>query len=731
MHVPIIKQQTNVKNRRQVTWITRNIDWSNMATRQKVLASTRRWQIPGKEWIPRKSLEMELSLDIGAERYNKRQKERNITTQVSMNEIKPFLSSKLERKKLSKLTSKREYILEKKKNQHKIRIKGIKNENLWKRNKNQLINEEKKNVTDEGDELYNMGMKILQQSKSQKQKAEAYILFAKAADMGNLKAMEKMADALLFGNFGMQNITAAIQLYESLAKEGSCKAQNALGFLSSYGIGMEYDQAKALIYYTFGSAGGSLMSQMILGYRYLSGINVLQNCEVALNHYKIVADYIADKLEKNEGIPVEKVRLTERPENLSSNSEILDWDIYQYYKLLAERGDVQIQVSLGQLHLIGRKGLDQDYYKALYYFLKAAKAGSANAMALIGKMYLEGNVAAPQNNATAFKYFSMAASKGNAIGLHGLGLLYFYGKGVPVNYAEALKYFQKAAEKGWPNAQFQLGFMYYSGSGVWKDYKLAYKYFYLASQSGQPLAIYYLAEMYATGTGVLRSCRTAVELYKGVCELGHWAEKFLTAYFAYKDGDIDSSLIQYALLAEMGYEVAQSNSAFILESKKAKILEKEKMYPMALLLWNRAAIQGNAFARVKIGDYHYYGYGTKQDYQTAATHYSIAADKYHSAQAMFNLAYMYEHGLGITKDIHLARRLYDMAAETSPDAHIPVFFALIKLETVHFLQDVLFLNFTMKWKWMKLDNTLGPYWDFFVIGIIIAMLIFLLRNHHQ
>ncbi|XP_077913039.1 protein sel-1 homolog 2 isoform X5 [Halichoerus grypus] len=525
-----------------------------------------------------------------------------------------------------------------------------------------------------------MGIKILQQSKSQKQKAEAYMFFAKAADMGNLKAMEKMADALLFGNFGMQNITAAIQLYESLAKEGSYKAQNALGFLSSYGIGMEYNQAKALIYYTFGSAGGSMMSQMILGYRYLSGINVLQNCEVALNHYKKVADYIADKLEKSEGIPVEKVRLTERPENLSSNSEILDWDIYQYYKFLAERGDVQIQVSLGQLHLIGRKGLDQDYY-------------------------------------------------GNAIGLHGLGLLYFYGKGVPVNYAEALKYFQKAAEKGWPNAQFQLGFMYYSGSGVWKDYKLAFKYFYLASQSGQPLAIYYLAEMYATGTGVLRSCRTAVELYKGVCELGHWAEKFLTAYFAYKDGDIDSSLVQYALLAEMGYEVAQSNSAFILESKKAKIFEKEKMYPMALLLWNRAAIQGNAFARVKIGDYHYYGYGTKKDYQTAATHYSIAADKYHSAQAMFNLAYMYEHGLGIAKDIHLARRLYDMAAQTSPDAHIPVFFALVKLETVHLFQDILFFNqFTMRWKWMKLDNTLGPYWDLFVIGLIVTVLIFLLRN---
>ncbi|XP_050601587.1 protein sel-1 homolog 2 isoform X3 [Macaca thibetana thibetana] len=629
---------------------------------------------------------------IRAEKHNKRQKERNVTTQVSANEIKQYLPHILEQRTSSNVINKRENLLEKQKNQRKIRIKGIQNKDIL-RNKNHLQKQAEKNFTDEGDQLFKMGIKVLQQSKGQKQKEEAYLLFAKAADMGNLKAMEKMADALLFGNFGMQNITAAIQLYESLAKEGSCKAQNALGFLSSYGIGMEYDQAKALIYYTFGSAGGSIMSQMILGYRYLSGINVLQNCEVALSYYKKVADHIADTFEKSEGVPVEKV-------------------------------------SLGQLHLIGRKGLDQDYHKALHYFLKAAKAGSANAMAFIGKMYLEGNAAAPQNNATAFKYFSMAASKGNAIGLHGLGLLYFYGKGVPVNYAEALKYFQKAAEKGWPDAQFQLGFMYYSGSGIWKDYKLAFKYFYLASQSGQPLAIYYLAEMYATGTGVVRSCRTAVELYKGVCELGHWAEKFLTAYFAYKDGDIDSSLVQYALLAEMGYEVAQSNSAFILESKKANILEKEKMYPMALLLWNRAAIQGNAFARVKIGDYHYYGYGTKKDYQTAATHYSIAADKYHNAQAMFNLAYMYEHGLGIAKDIHLARRLYDMAAQTSPDAYIPVFFALMKLETMHLLRDILFFNqFTMRWNWLKPDNTVGPHWDLFVIGLIVAGLILLLRNH--
>nr|XP_024648566.1 protein sel-1 homolog 2 [Macaca nemestrina] len=455
---------------------------------------------------------------------------------VSANEIKQYLPHILEQRTSSNVINKRENLLEKKKNQRKIRIKGIQNKDIL-RNKNHLQKQAEKNFTDEGDQLFKMGIKVLQQSKSQKQKEEAYLLFAKAADMGNLKAMEKMADALLFGNFGMQNITAAIQLYESLAKEGSCKAQNALGFLSSYGIGMEYDQAKALIYYTFGSAGGSIMSQMILGYRYLSGINVLQNCEVALSYYKKVADHIADTFEKSEGVPVEKVRLTERPENLSSNSEILDWDIYQYYKFLAERGDVQIQVSLGQLHLIGRKGLDQDYH--------ISQEDEFNSRTILVVQVLSG-----------------------------------------------------------------------AGSGIWKDYKLAFKYFYLASQSGQPLAIYYLAEMYATGTGVVRSCRTAVE-------------------------------------------------------KRLTFLKK------------RRCIQWRFY------------YGIELPF----------------------------------KDIHLARRLYDMAAQTSPDAYIPVFFALMKLETMHLLRDILFFNFTMRWNWLKLDNTVGPHWDLFVIGLIVAGLILLLRNH--
>lgn len=77
------------------------------------------------------------------------------------------------------------------------------------------------------------------------------------------------------------------------------------------------------------------------------------------------------------------------------------------------------------------------------------------------------------------------------------------------------------------------------------------------------------------------------------------------------------------------------------------MFENTEVLERALLQWSRAASQGSTVARVKMGDYHYYGYGTKIDYETAASHYRLASEQQHSAQAMFNLGYMHEQGLGL------------------------------------------------------------------------------------
>ena len=58
---------------------------------------------------------------------------------------------------------------------------------------------------------------------------------------------------------------------------------------------------------------------------------------------------------------------------------------------------------------------------------------------------------------------------------------------------------------------------------------------------------------------------------------------------------------------------------------------------------------GYVEARVKLGDYYYYGCGTEVNYEASASQYRIASDKQASPQAMFNLGYMYEQGLGLEK----------------------------------------------------------------------------------
>ncbi|XP_047287632.1 protein sel-1 homolog 1 isoform X3 [Homo sapiens] len=557
----------------------------------------------------------------------------------------------------------------------------------------------KRRQMQEAEMMYQTGMKILNGSNKKSQKREAYRYLQKAASMNHTKALERVSYALLFGDYLPQNIQAAREMFEKLTEEGSPKGQTALGFLYASGLGVNSSQAKALVYYTFGALGGNLIAHMVLGYRYWAGIGVLQSCESALTHYRLVANHVASDISLTGGSVVQRIRLPDEVENPGMNSGMLEEDLIQYYQFLAEKGDVQAQVGLGQLHLHGGRGVEQNH-----------------------QMYSEGSDIVPQSNETALHYFKKAADMGNPVGQSGLGMAYLYGRGVQVNYDLALKYFQKAAEQGWVDGQLQLGSMYYNGIGVKRDYKQALKYFNLASQGGHILAFYNLAQMHASGTGVMRSCHTAVELFKNVCERGRWSERLMTAYNSYKDGDYNAAVIQYLLLAEQGYEVAQSNAAFILDQREASIVGENETYPRALLHWNRAASQGYTVARIKLGDYHFYGFGTDVDYETAFIHYRLASEQQHSAQAMFNLGYMHEKGLGIKQDIHLAKRFYDMAAEASPDAQVPVFLALCKLGVVYFLQYIRETNIRDMFTQLDMDQLLGPEWDLYLMTIIALLL---------
>ncbi|CAF0774067.1 unnamed protein product [Rotaria sordida] len=576
--------------------------------------------------------------------------------------------------------------------------------------------------------IYHQAMKFINVT-TNRQYEIAYKLFKQAADLGHIGAKEELAFGHIVGVYLPMDFNLAKTYFEEGIKIGSSESHYGLYFLNSIGLIPNASISKALVHLTFAAVDGNHFAQMALAYRYWRTINVGHSCELALMFYQQAATYVASKITTASGLMIQRIRLYDDEERPIQNNILIDHNLLQYYQLLADRGDPQAQYGIGQLYYFR----DVAYDKALYYFRLAAENGNVNAIAYLGKLYSEKNDFIQQNNQTAVQFFQSAADKGNPIGQAGLGLAYYHGAGVEKDYDKAFRLFHLSADQSYAEGQLMLGVMYYNGQGIQRDFKMALKWFQAASQSGHVLAYYNLAQMHATGTGVLRSCPTATELFKSVAERGQWANMFTKAFQLYNQGHIEQAFMIYLYLAELGYEVAQSNVAYIIDQMPFDISniykKQEERYRKALIYWHRAATQGFHYARIKLGDSYYYGHGTEQNYELAASHYKSASDLSRNPQAMFNLAYMHEKGLGLKRDIHLAKRFYDMALETNVDAYLPVAIVLLKLKFEIIFENLFsnFFSFTNN----KSSNTeennsatidLDSSWDLYLMVILLGLI---------
>lgn len=369
-------------------------------------------------------------------------------------------------------------------------------------------------------------------------------------------------------------------------------------------------------------------------------------------------------------------------------------DVMDYYQYSAEKGSASSQLIVGYAHMYGLRGMQQNGQLARQFFERAAQAGEFEAYAALGNMYAKGLGGIAQNNASAFKYFEKGAKVNDAASLNGLGYMYLHGSTghykLERNYQLAAHYFNESASQGNSEAQYNLGVMYLTGIGVGRNYQKALHLLTLSAHQGQIMARYQLGLMYLDGLGTAPDCEVAVKFLKNVVEKGSWTHIMELAFEKYLQGDeMHTALLLYQEMAEQGLEVAQSNVAFMynrgygVKQILGDLAEKEQMR-RALFWYKRAAELGNIDAYVKVGDYYYYGgVGSElssqiQNYEKSVYHYRRASEL-RNAQAMFNLGFMHEHGQGLAQDFHLAKRYYDMAAETDPVAYVPVILALAKM----------------------------------------------------
>lgn len=122
------------------------------------------------------------------------------------------------------------------------------------------------------------------------------------------------------------------------------------------------------------------------------------------------------------------------------------------------------------------------------------------------------------------------------------------------------------------------------------------------------MASYRLGEMLINGVGTTANCPLGVGHLKSVSERGgDWIDDtHLLARKARQNGDMGTAFLLYLFAAERGSELAQSNAAYMVDFGEVKDLdsvygrEGVDPYEVAIVLWQRAANQGNVDARVKV-----------------------------------------------------------------------------------------------------------------------------------
>jgi len=510
----------------------------------------------------------------------------------------------------------------------------------------------------------------------------------------------------------LKNATA---VWAEAAELGNETAQYVMGVMYAWGLnGYPRDETKAMLHYYFSSLGGHIPAQMALGYRHSRGDGVPVNCKTAAVYYELAANAAIDRFAAAGGVEpgflAERIQAPDEPK--PEAKPYAERDVVDYYHNLASKGDSQAVGALGRIYYYGARGVGRDLERAYQLLLIAASKGDAASMSSLGHILLSGVPGAIEKDPYhAWTNFTAAAEAGNAGGHNGLGYMYLLGYPdvVTQDIAEAVRHFTRATEiGGLAEALYNLGAVYASSFKLHtRDFSRAYKYFFMAAQKGSILALHKVAHMTLHGIGTMRSCKTAVQYFKTVAERATFATElhntFSDVFAGFKSAALEITLEQYLRLAEMGFEAGETNAARVMDEITSKSYSEEERNTLlgslhyvldlfglshpplqgsadAMRLYERAAEQGNSKARVRVGDYFYYGQGDvgSPDFVEAAAHYRLASE-HRESQASFNLGFQHQYGLGLAKDAHLAKRYYDLAKEHSPDARFAVSLVLTVL----------------------------------------------------
>lgn len=462
----------------------------------------------------------------------------------------------------------------------------------------------------------------------------------------------------------------AVEHIMNSAALGSPHAQFLLS--TWYASGLESyvarDEATAVLYQYFAAIGGDDGATMAMGYRHLMGDGVPRNCISAMRYYKLAAQRAVQMMG-----PVE---FSIRPESLDlehvpSNKP----DGFTRIKYLATMNDAfkmggevcyraAQMITIAQRDTLRGKQVDSEVLEDVRQLLhRVLDAGYARAGAFLGYLHTYG-YGVPVNTTLGFRYYANASETAEA--RMGIGLVYYHGLGVRQDHDRALHYFGLAAKSGFPEAVYYLGLL------LERIYPMdALHHFQSAGNAGHLRAMYKEANAMEQGKfGMSPSCSAAVYKYKRVAENGLWGVDFMQrAKHHYDLGEYETAFKLYHTLAQEGRSLAQQSAGKLYDMGFQKTNDTVQMS-----YYEQAANQGNINAILTLGNAYYYGHkGMDQDYFKSLEKYQSASTA--SPEAVYNIGYMHEIGVGFPQNFKLAIKHYDRVLTMDRHAKYPIFIA--------------------------------------------------------
>lgn len=149
---------------------------------------------------------------------------------------------------------------------------------------------------------------------------------------------------------------------------------------------------------------------------------------------------------------------------------------------------LQANISAADLATGLNAAARMDWATAFKEFKPLAEQGDSNARVNLGNLYMRG-LGVTQSYQEALHWYQLAAQQGNRTGQGKVALIHYHGLGVEPNHAEAIKWFTQAANQGDPESAIILGTLYASGDGVPPNRVQAYLWYGVAADLGKKQAM--------------------------------------------------------------------------------------------------------------------------------------------------------------------------------------------------------------------------------------------------